>query len=1017
MDESILYLNKCIHENQLEFTNNDFKKIAQKYIFYYPPNDKFEIQSNQQLYTNLKDSNYITINQYSNKNANFYFILSFQQSTIIANQSYLEFLKQFFLINSKAKICFLLDLKDKFNSIIPYEYQEIKLSNELKEEIRKFKNEIKIKLEMNNSTFQLWNHIFSCICCYLIQQAHFKTYQNRIENFNEKSNKSEFIKNNNKENYVELRNLSIGSSFRADLAYDIENERLVVIKEHYGNESEYKLVKREDNVYSNVDHPLFPKIYGKIEGTQNLVIEYIPGKELGEYNQIMPENTKINIIFELALSIEVLHQNRIIYRDLKPNNIMIDNNNIAVLIDFDRSIKEKDKYSSTVIYSEFQPPDDEYSIKFDVYSLGKVIEYIINEKEPNSSSFFNKYKDIMQIIKECLSNEIEKRPTIIELILVIYSNFYNELQNLSLEKFTGNNSISIINKFEINNNNYAENLKKIGNYYYSINDINKAIKYFTLSSDLGLSSSQYKLGRIYHKNNNLNESIKYFLKASRQDNIDSYFMLGFIYYNNLKNISIAIEYFKVAADKGHAQASSYLGSIYYVNNELKLAFYYISKAAEKKNKIALYNVGLIYYKGEIVPKNINKAIYYFTEASEQGHVEAMFYLGYIYEEEIGLSNGNIDKCLSYYIKASFNNCAKAQHNLGLLYYNGIYTSKDIHKSIFYFDKAAKQDYLESIFYLGYIYFKIIKNIEKATDYFEKASQKNHAYSKYYLGLIYYKGIDVKPDNQKAFDYFSQAAVLKVREAQYYLGIIYTNQQNYVLSKHYFKLSANQDYNKAQFVLGKMYLEGINGVEKDIKTALKYLELSSKNNNKKANFYLGCLYYTDINYKDIKKSISNFKEASTFNNFYAKNNLGVIYKNGFEDKIKSDLGKAIQYFNEAIQKNDDCYSKYNLARIYIFDDSCKNIDKSLDLLFNLIEKSNSYFFKLNDLLNVALIEKFGHNLNKIEKELKLRSNENMKLLYNNASNFINQIQSNQLDYQKICEDFKKDDYFCDLQIFG
>ena len=53
-----------------------------------------------------------------------------------------------------------------------------------------------------------------------------------------------------------------------------------------------------------------------------------------------------------------------------------------------------------------------------------------------------------------------------------------------------------------------------------------------------------------------------------------------------------------------------------------------------------------------------------------------------------------------------------------------------------------------------------------------------------------------------------------------------------------------------------------------------------------------------------EAIHYYKEASSFNHNYSKNNLGIIYKNGFGDEIKKNIGYAIGYFDEAIsQKND------------------------------------------------------------------------------------------------------------------
>ena len=55
-------------------------------------------------------------------------------------------------------------------------------------------------------------------------------------------------------------------------------------------------------------------------------------------------------------------------------------------------------------------------------------------------------------------------------------------------------------------------------------------------------------------------------------------------------------------------------------------------------------------------------------------------------------------------------------------------------------------------------------------------------------------------------------------------------------------------------------------------------------------------------RNIERSIHFYKEVSSLNIQYAKNNLGIIFKRGFEDEIKPRLGSSIDYFEEAIRQS-------------------------------------------------------------------------------------------------------------------
>ena len=69
-----------------------------------------------------------------------------------------------------------------------------------------------------------------------------------------------------------------------------------------------------------------------------------------------------------------------------------------------------------------------------------------------------------------------------------------------------------------------------------------------------------------------------------------------------------------------------LGLAYYDGNgvpkDLEKAAYWFTKAAEQGNAPAQCNLGFCYSKGEGVPQDKNKAIYWYTKAAEQGHAGA-----------------------------------------------------------------------------------------------------------------------------------------------------------------------------------------------------------------------------------------------------------------------------------------------------------------------------------------------------------------------------------------------------------
>ncbi|MEK7486595.1 MAG: hypothetical protein AABZ60_19915 [Planctomycetota bacterium] len=203
----------------------------------------------------------------------------------------------------------------------------------------------------------------------------------------------------------------------------------------------------------------------------------------------------------------------------------------------------------------------------------------------------------------------------------------------------------------------AEDLHALGKRYMGYEEYEKALKYFQQASQAGNPKSDYAIA--YLHDNDLIENaspeiaIKYYQKSAEKGLVEAQFRLGLIYEFGLRNMKPNIEtaqkYWKMAAAQGHAESKDklefYQGMTPIAANQVKSyyskgmhAYYegdYLTavksfySSAVHKHKESIYFLGLCYFEGKGVPKNILKAKELWDSISSESE-QAQFGLGLVY---------------------------------------------------------------------------------------------------------------------------------------------------------------------------------------------------------------------------------------------------------------------------------------------------------------------------------------------------------------------------------------------------
>jgi serine/threonine protein kinase len=166
------------------------------------------------------------------------------------------------------------------------------------------------------------------------------------------------------------------------------------VKELIRKTEEYQQFIDEADILVKLNHPYLPNILDYYppndEGYSYLVMDYINGQTLQElfYQQQLSTDKVIKYAVQICDLFQYIHHEReepIVYRDLKPSNVMIDEQDNVRLIDFGiaRNYKEG-QYSDTVQIGTvgFAAPEQfentQSDHRTDLYSLGAMMYYLLS---------------------------------------------------------------------------------------------------------------------------------------------------------------------------------------------------------------------------------------------------------------------------------------------------------------------------------------------------------------------------------------------------------------------------------------------------------------------------------------------------------------------------------------------------------------------------------------------------------------------------------------------------------------
>ena len=179
--------------------------------------------------------------------------------------------------------------------------------------------------------------------------------------------------------------------------------------------------ERQANLLATLSHPAIPRVfdYFSLQDRSYLILEFIPGKNLEtilkEAHGFLPLDQVLQWSVELCEALDYLHNQSpepVIFRDLKPSNILVNQHQHIVLVDFGIAWSFQTGGKGTMIGSEGYSPPEQYrgesTAQGDIYALGASLHHLLTGRDPRMEPPFSFSKQPIRQINPAVPQALEE---------------------------------------------------------------------------------------------------------------------------------------------------------------------------------------------------------------------------------------------------------------------------------------------------------------------------------------------------------------------------------------------------------------------------------------------------------------------------------------------------------------------------------------------------------------------------------------------------------------------------------
>ena len=483
-------------------------------------------------------------------------------------------------------------------------------------------------------------------------------------------------------------------------------------------------------------------------------------------------------------------------------------------------------------------------------------------------------------------------------------------------------------------NNYKEACKLIYDKKSKLEDFQKAEQLLLTESKSGNVLAIHDLGKL-HSTDKLGakdeeKSLRYYSEALKgflevepsskklkpyvQYRIGKMFCYGL---GTEQDYEKAFEWFERSAKQKNKFAQFSLANLYYygsgIEKDLSQAFLWYQKSSAQGQPYASYVIAQMYSKGEYVSQSEETAQRYYKDAlsgflkleSKDQADDSLYYkLGSMFKK--GLGTGiDMDKAIDYFKRSAEMNNKNGLYEYGKALLLGEHIPQDKEKAVKLLEKAIKLENINAKRFLALEYISgehLDQDIDKGLAMFTESADSGDTCACYKLGKIYFKGEIVLQDLDKAEKYLLLSEDNEF--TQYAFGKLYLQKEKYDILKAVDCFEKSADKNVwSSYQLGRLYLFGAEGLEKDKTKAVEWLTKSANDGNEYA--------------QNMLNNMAQFENAVLANTIFGLfANLSRCIEDDYTQKyrsvrrtVDSKLRRMIQKKRQALGIKDDQPTSY------------------------------------------------------------------------------------------------------------